>query len=65
MRRQILEMSADEEDTADVEGNVKTKRSHKHSGDLGKERRRLTQQSSSFEKTQKALMTTNRVKRMT
>ncbi|XP_016350080.1 protein bassoon isoform X1 [Sinocyclocheilus anshuiensis] len=49
MRRQILEMSADEEDTADVEGHVKTKRSHKHSGDLGNERRRLTQQSSSFE----------------
>ncbi len=54
MRRQILEMSADEEDTADVEGNVKTKRSHKHSGDLGKERRRLTQQSSSFEEDTKS-----------
>ncbi|XP_055039572.2 protein bassoon isoform X1 [Misgurnus anguillicaudatus] len=49
MRRQILEMSADEDDMADVEGHTKTKRSHKHSGDLGKERRRLTQQSSSFE----------------
>lgn len=54
MRRQILEMSADEEDTADVEGHVKTKRSHKHSGDLGKERRRLTQQSSSFEEDSKS-----------
>uniref|UniRef100_A0A8C2Q5V1 Bassoon (presynaptic cytomatrix protein) b n=1 Tax=Cyprinus carpio TaxID=7962 RepID=A0A8C2Q5V1_CYPCA len=54
MRRQILEMSADEEDTADVEGHVKTKRSHKHSGDLGKERRRLTQQSSSFEEDTKS-----------
>ncbi|KAL0180789.1 hypothetical protein M9458_023195, partial [Cirrhinus mrigala] len=54
MRRQILEMSADEEDTADVEGHIKTKRSHKHSGDLGKERRRLTQQSSSFEEDTKS-----------
>ncbi|TRY91548.1 hypothetical protein DNTS_022317 [Danionella cerebrum] len=54
MRRQILEMSADEEDTADVEGHVKIKRSHKHTGDLGKERRRLTQQSSSFEEDSKS-----------
>uniref|UniRef100_A0A8C1KIL2 Bassoon (presynaptic cytomatrix protein) b n=1 Tax=Cyprinus carpio TaxID=7962 RepID=A0A8C1KIL2_CYPCA len=54
MRRQILEMSADEEDTADVEGHIKTKRTHKHSGDLGKERRRLTQQSSSFEEDTKS-----------
>ncbi|XP_037388101.1 protein bassoon isoform X1 [Pygocentrus nattereri] len=49
MRRQILEMSADEEDVAEAEGHVRMKKSHKHSGDLGKERRRLTQQSSSFE----------------
>uniref|UniRef100_F1QTK1 Bassoon (presynaptic cytomatrix protein) b n=1 Tax=Danio rerio TaxID=7955 RepID=F1QTK1_DANRE len=54
MRRQILEMSADEEDTADTESHVKSKRSHKHSGDLGKERRRLTQQSSSFEEDSKS-----------
>ncbi|XP_051532014.1 protein bassoon [Myxocyprinus asiaticus] len=54
MRRQILEMSADEEDMAEVEGHIKTKRSHKHSGDLGKERRRLTQQSSSFEEDTKS-----------
>ncbi|TTN83891.1 Protein bassoon [Bagarius yarrelli] len=47
MRRQILEMSADEEEM--TEGHVKIKKSHKHSGDLGKERRRLTQQSNSFE----------------
>ncbi|KAI5607131.1 protein bassoon [Silurus asotus] len=49
MRRQILEMSADEEEVVETEGQVKVKKSHKHSGDLGKERRRLTQQSNSFE----------------
>lgn len=49
MRRQILEMSADEEEMVETEGHVKNKKSHKHSGDLGKERRRLTQQSNSFE----------------
>lgn len=49
MRRQILEMSADEEETVETEDHVKIKKSHKHSGDLGKERRRLTQQSNSFE----------------
>lgn len=49
MRRQILEMSADEEEMVETEGHVKMKKSHKHSGDLGKERRRLTQQSNSFE----------------
>ncbi|MCJ8744168.1 hypothetical protein PDJAM_G00115500 [Pangasius djambal] len=49
MRRQILEMSADEEEIVETEGQVKIKKSHKHSGDLGKERRRLTQQSNSFE----------------
>ncbi|XP_051529147.1 protein bassoon-like [Myxocyprinus asiaticus] len=54
MRRQILEMSADEEDMAEVEGHLKTKKSHKHSGDLGKERRHLTQQSSSFEEDAKS-----------
>ncbi|KAI7794750.1 putative protein bassoon-like [Triplophysa rosa] len=54
MRRQILEMSADEEEIADFEGHTKTKRTHKHSGELGKERRRLTQQSSSFEEDTKS-----------
>lgn len=49
MRRQILEMSADEEEIVEAEGHVKIKKSHKHSGDLGKEKRRLTQQSNSFE----------------
>ncbi|XP_026993257.2 protein bassoon isoform X2 [Tachysurus fulvidraco] len=49
MRRQILEMSADEEEMIETEGHVKNKKSHKHGGDLGKERRRLTQQSNSFE----------------
>lgn len=49
MRRQILEMSADEEEMVETEGHVKIKKSHKHSGDVGKEKRRLTQQSNSFE----------------
>uniref|UniRef100_A0A672YA74 Bassoon (presynaptic cytomatrix protein) b n=1 Tax=Sphaeramia orbicularis TaxID=375764 RepID=A0A672YA74_9TELE len=47
MRRQIMEMSADEEETEDY-GNQKTKRAHKTSGDL-KERRRLSHHSNSFE----------------
>ncbi|KAM8868334.1 protein bassoon isoform 1-T1 [Synchiropus picturatus] len=47
MRRQIIEMSADEEELEEFE-NQKTKRIHK-SGDLGKERRRLTHHSNSFE----------------
>lgn len=49
MRKEILEMSADEEEMVENEGQVKTKKSHKHSGDLGKEKRHLTQQSNSFE----------------
>lgn len=48
MRKQIMEMSADEEELEE-HGNQKTKRVHKASGDLNKERRRLTQQSNSFE----------------
>lgn len=53
MRRQIMEMSADEEELEE-QGNQKTKRVHKASGDLNKERRRLTQQSNSFEDDTKA-----------
>ncbi|KAI4887301.1 hypothetical protein NFI96_024971 [Prochilodus magdalenae] len=53
MRRQILEMSADEDEVAEEEGHVRTKKGHKHGGDLRKERRRLTQQSSSFEEDSK------------
>lgn len=53
MRRQIMEMSADEEELED-HGTQKTKRVHKASGDLNKERRRLTQHSSSFEDDTKA-----------
>lgn len=48
MRRQIMEMSADEEEMEE-HGNQKTKRVHKPSGDLSKERRKLSQQSNSFE----------------
>lgn len=48
MRRQIMEMSADEEDLEDY-GNQKVKKSHKTSGDLNKERRRLSHHSNSFE----------------
>lgn len=48
MRRQIMEMSADEEEMEE-HGNQKNKRAHKPSGDLSKERRRLSQHSSSFE----------------
>lgn len=48
MRRQIMEMSADEEEMEDY-GNQKTKKVHKSSGDQGKERRRLSHQSNSFE----------------
>lgn len=53
MRRQIMEMSADEEELEDHE-TQKTKRVHKASGDLNKERRRLTQQSNSLEDDTKA-----------
>lgn len=53
MRRQIMEMSADEEEFEE-HGNQKTKKLHKASGDLNKERRRLTQQSNSFEDDTKA-----------
>ncbi|XP_068598508.1 protein bassoon [Brachionichthys hirsutus] len=48
MRRQIMEMSADEEEPEE-HGHQKTKRGHKASGDLAKERRRLAHQSNSFE----------------
>lgn len=48
MRRQIMEMSADEEE-ADEYGNQKTKRGHKISGDVSKERRQLSHHSNSFE----------------
>lgn len=48
MRRQIMEMSADEEELEE-HGNQKTKRGHKVSGDLSKERRRLSHHSNSFE----------------
>ncbi|KAM7422643.1 hypothetical protein PAMA_010608 [Pampus argenteus] len=53
MRRQIMEMSADEEEVEEY-GNQKTKRAHKTSGDLSKERRRLAHQSNSFEDDTKA-----------
>lgn len=48
MRRQIMEMSADEEELEE-QGHQKTKRGHKTSGDLSKERRRLSHHSNSFE----------------
>ncbi|XP_028820781.1 protein bassoon isoform X2 [Denticeps clupeoides] len=49
MRRQIMEMSADEEEVGDDEcGYQKTGKSHKKAETL-KEKRRLTQHSSSFE----------------
>nr|XP_046239616.1 protein bassoon [Scatophagus argus] len=48
MRKQIMEMSADEEELED-HGNQKTKRGHKTTGDLSKERRRLSHHSNSFE----------------
>lgn len=53
MRRQIMEMSADEEESEEF-GNQKLKKTHKASGDLGKERRRLSHQSNSFEDDTKA-----------
>ncbi|XP_044038732.1 protein bassoon isoform X5 [Siniperca chuatsi] len=53
MRRQIMEMSADEEELEE-QGNQKTKRGHKTSGDLSKERRRLSHHSNSFEDETKA-----------
>lgn len=48
MRRQIMEMSADEEELEE-HGHQKTKRGHKTSGDLSKERHKLSQHSNSFE----------------
>ncbi|KAM9410251.1 protein bassoon [Pholidichthys leucotaenia] len=48
MRRQIMEMSADEEELEEY-GNQKTKKAHKTSGDLSKERGRLSHHSNSFE----------------
>ncbi|XP_054639764.1 protein bassoon isoform X2 [Dunckerocampus dactyliophorus] len=48
MRRQIMEMSADEDELEEY-GDQKAKRGHKTSGDLNKERRRLPHHSSSFE----------------
>uniref|UniRef100_A0A8C2WK07 Bassoon presynaptic cytomatrix protein n=1 Tax=Cyclopterus lumpus TaxID=8103 RepID=A0A8C2WK07_CYCLU len=53
MRRQIMEMSADEEEMEE-HGNQKTKRGHKTGGDLSKERRRLSHHSNSFEEDTKA-----------
>ncbi|XP_076614803.1 protein bassoon isoform X3 [Chaetodon auriga] len=53
MRRQIMEMSADEEELEEP-GNQKTKRGHKTSGDVSKERRRLSHHSNSFEDDTKA-----------
>ncbi|XP_064154317.1 protein bassoon isoform X1 [Anguilla rostrata] len=56
MRRQILEMSADEDNEEDDEdySYQKPKKSHKHSADSGKEKqRRLTHHSSSFEEESK------------
>ncbi|KAF7207818.1 protein bassoon isoform X2 [Nothobranchius furzeri] len=52
MRRQIMEMSADEEELEEF-GTQKTKKMHKTSGDAGKERRRLSHQSNSFEEDKK------------
>uniref|UniRef100_A0A087YL89 Bassoon presynaptic cytomatrix protein n=1 Tax=Poecilia formosa TaxID=48698 RepID=A0A087YL89_POEFO len=52
MRRQIMEMSADEEELEEY-GNQKTKKTHKTSGESGKERRRLSHQSNSFEEDKK------------
>lgn len=51
MRRQIMEMSADEEETGEGDGygHQKTKKTQKQSGDAAKDKRRLTQHSSSFE----------------
>ncbi|KAM9758355.1 protein bassoon isoform 2-T2 [Menidia menidia] len=48
MRRQIMEMSADEEELEEF-GDQKTKKAHKTTGDLNKDRRRLAHQSNSFE----------------
>ncbi|XP_077386854.1 protein bassoon isoform X3 [Festucalex cinctus] len=48
MRRQIMEMSADEDELEEY-GDQKAKKGHKTSGDLNKERRRLPHHSSSFE----------------
>ncbi|XP_077429053.1 protein bassoon isoform X2 [Vanacampus margaritifer] len=48
MRRQIMEMSADEDELEEY-GDQKAKKGHKTSGDLNKERRRLPHHSNSFE----------------
>ncbi|XP_061543398.1 protein bassoon isoform X1 [Phycodurus eques] len=48
MRRQIMEMSADEDELEEYE-DQKAKKGHKTSGDLNKERRRIPHHSSSFE----------------
>lgn len=48
MRKQIMEMSADEEDVEEY-ANQKAKKGTKTSGDLNKERRRLAHHSNSFE----------------
>ncbi|XP_037107270.1 protein bassoon isoform X2 [Syngnathus acus] len=52
MRRQIMEMSADEDELEEY-GEQRTKKGHKTSGDLNKERRRLPHHSSSFEEAAK------------
>ncbi|XP_055077713.1 protein bassoon [Periophthalmus magnuspinnatus] len=56
MRRQIMEMSADEDEMEEY-GTQKTKKTHKSSTDQGKERRRLSHQSNSFEDDPKAAET--------
>ncbi|KAJ8400165.1 hypothetical protein AAFF_G00398590 [Aldrovandia affinis] len=58
MRRQIMEMSADEDEIEEDEGYgyVKPKKSHKHAGDSGKEKRRLTQHSNSYEEDSKGVV---------
>ncbi|XP_061688603.1 protein bassoon isoform X1 [Syngnathoides biaculeatus] len=48
MRRQIMEMSADEDELEEY-GDQKAKKGHKTSGDVNKERRRIPHHSSSFE----------------
>ncbi|KAG5835916.1 hypothetical protein ANANG_G00249080 [Anguilla anguilla] len=57
MRRQIMEMSADEDEIEEEDegyGYTKPRKSHKHSADSGKEKRRLTQHSNSYEEDSKA-----------
>ncbi|KAI1890317.1 hypothetical protein AGOR_G00152490 [Albula goreensis] len=57
MRRQIMEMSADEEEMEEEDegyGYAKPRKSHKHgSGEAGKDKRRLTQHSNSYEEDSK------------